>query len=143
MKNMFAEDWKMGQEIRAAYNNANSEEERQVAMQAMQDFRACIAAKGKKYNLFYGLYADAQERENDCIDFNEIIWEKDVPDFIASLKEYGIKKFSYSSTCTGVANIAWVFLQNGCNMDGMAEINGHKDITDTFTKIPAFMFSIA
>ena len=39
---------------------------------------------------------------------------------------------------------AWLFVQNGCKLEGMVEINGTYQafMSDEYERVPAFVFSI-
>ena len=67
-----------------------------------------------------------------------------MPALIERLRKAGIKKFTFSSTWSSTVQTAWLFLQNGCKVEGMAEINGPSTafMSDEYERVPAYVFSI-
>ena len=60
------------------------------------------------------------------------------------LRKAGVKMFTFSSTWSSTVETAWLFLQNGCKLEGMAEINGtcQAFMSDEYERVPAYVFSI-
>lgn len=77
-------------------------------------------------NTFYWAYWTARERKNKHLDFNEIIWSKEVDAIFADLKRYGIKTFTISNTSTGMMGTLADFCERGCKVTGMVKVNGCK-----------------
>ena len=144
MTNAFAEDFKKAQELRKDIKEAETEEAKKAAQKAYREFREELEEKEPAYTRFFRDYEDAQERGNACIDFSECIWEKEIPQMVADLKRFGITEFTLSSTYSSIVKTAWFFEQNGCNLEGMEEINGHSRDFETgdYEKVPAFKFRI-
>ncbi len=76
---------------------------------------------------FYWAYWTAKERKNQYLDFNDIIWSKDVDAIFADLKRYGIKTFTISNKSTGLMGTLADFCERGCKVTGMVKINGCKN----------------
>ena len=144
MKNAFAEDFKKAQELRKAIKEARDEEAQQAARKAYRKFLEELEEKEPAYTRFYRDYEDAQKIGNACIDFNECIWDKEIPQLVKDLKVYGIEEFTISSTYSGLVKTIWIFQQNGCSLEGIEEINGHcTDLkTGGYEKVPAFKFKV-
>ena len=144
MTNAFAEDFKKAQELRKAIKEAETEETKKATRKAYREFREELEEKEPAYTRFFRDYEDAQKRGNACIDFNECIWEDQIPKMIADLKALGIKEFTLSSTYSSIVKTVWVFQQNGCSLEGMEEINGHCKNYETgdYEKVPAFKFKV-
>ena len=101
--------------------------------------------KGRKYGRTGSCTdSEAQERGNAYIDLNDTIWDDQVPALIGNLREYGIEKFTFSSTWSSAVETAWLFTQNGCRLEGLVEINGrHKAfMSDEYEKAHGYLFSI-
>ena len=145
MTKAFAEDFKSARELRKAIKEAGNSEEEQAAREAYREFGVELEDKGTAYNRFYRAYADAQNRNNTCIDFSECIWEKEIPQLVAELKAYEIEEFTLSSNWSGTVKVAWGFRKNGCILEGMEEISGtSRDFkTGDYEKVPAFKFKIS
>lgn len=135
------------QQIKARYDKAekqNNTEGMEAARKSYQQLSERIEKQGASYVKVYRLYEDAVERGNEYIDLNDAIWEKDVADLIQNLRENGVDHFTFSSTWSGAVEIAWLFTQNGCTLEGLVEINSR--FTDTFTgereKVHGYLFAI-
>ena len=90
---------------------------------------ADIQAQGKPFELLYSLYAAAMKVGNEYIDISELHEYQDAATLIASFRKYGVEAFTFSSGWSSAVESAWTFLQNGCTLAGMVEINGpHKGL---------------
>ena len=143
MKKYYEQD----QEIRRAYDAASengNEEGKIAAREAHHEWAEKVTAEGEDFCRVFRLYENAQERGNEHIDLNDVIWDKDVSAMIDRLRKAGIKTFTFSSTWSGTVSTAWLFLQNGCKLEGMTEINGtcQAFMTDEYERVPAYVFSI-
>lgn len=107
-------------------------------------FAETINEKGEGYARTFELYKDARDRGNDYIDFGQVIWDNQVAGLIESLRAYGLEKFTFSSGWSSAVDTAWLFLQNGCRLEGLIEINSsHKEfMKDTYEKAHAYLFSL-
>ena len=59
---------------------------------------------------------------NETIDFEDVIWDKDVEEIINHCKEFGIKTITVSSNFSGVINILGMFTDNGCKVKGIKKV---------------------
>lgn len=146
-KNNFAEEYARETEIKAQYHEAEkagNAEGQEAARMAYHELEEQIAAKGNPYARIYRLYSEAKERGNEYIDLNDTIWDEQVKPLIGSLREYGIEKFTFSSTWSSAVETAWLFTQNGCRLEGLVEINSrHKAfMSDEYEKAHGYLFSI-
>ncbi len=143
MKNNFANEYAQEMAIRAQYHDATDEQGREAARAAYVAHKAHIEAKGNGYASLYRFFAEAQEQGNERIDLHEAIWDSRVKPLIDCLREYGIEEFTFSSTWSSAVETAWLFLQNGCSLQGLIQINGQ---SNTFSgepdKIPAYLFRL-
>jgi hypothetical protein len=73
-------------------------------------------------------YEHSRETENEVLDFNDIIWDRDVEALTACMRENGIKAFTYSCQATDAIETLWLFKQAGCTIGEMVEINLRKDL---------------
>ena len=105
---------------------------------------ASIQAQGKPFELLYSLYAAAMKVGNEYIDISELHEYRDAKELIDGFREYGVEAFTFSSGWSSAAGSAWAFLQNGCTLAGMVEINGpHKAFgSNEYEKRPAFLFRV-
>ena len=125
-KNIFAETYAQVQELKKQYNAAKDAED-EAGMQAARDaynlLMDGIGTAGESSVRIYRLYEEAHDCGNEYIDFNEVIWDKDVAGMVAALQENGITHFTFSSSWSGAVDTAWLFTQNGCRLAGLVEIN--------------------
>ena len=147
MKNQFAAEYSKSIEILIKYNAAkaaNDDAGMAAARAAHMEQEARIEAKGATYCRLYDRYVSAQERGNAYIDWDDVIWDKDVEGFVAGLREHGIERFVFSSGWSSAVETAWKLQQNGCKLEGLVEINGkHKSFGyDEYEKIHGYLFSL-
>lgn len=139
--------YELEQEIKRAYDAAdeqNDEAGKVTAREAYHAWKDKAIAEGEDFWRVYQMYEYGQDRGNEYIDLHDVIWDKDVPALIERLRKAGINKFTFSSTWSGTVETAWLFLQNGCKVEGMTEINGTSTaiFTDEYERVPAYVFSI-
>lgn len=71
---------------------------------------------------FYWAYRISADVNNETIDFDDVIWDKDVEEIIKHCKEFGIKTITISSNFSGAINILGMFADNGCKVKGMKKV---------------------
>ena len=147
MNRLFAETYAKDQEIEARYDAAELKNDQAAMEQARADhfaLEASIQAQGKLFERLYSLYAAAMKVSNQYINISELHEYQDAATLIASFREYGVEAFTFSSGWSNAAESAWAFLQNGCALASMVEINGpHKAFgSDEYEKRPAFLFRV-
>ena len=135
------------QEIERAYDTAdeqNDEAGRVAAREAYHAWKDKAIVEGEDFWRVLRMYQDTKKRGNEYIDLHDNIWDKDVPALIERLRKAGIQKFTFSSTWSSTVETAWLFLQNSCKLEGMAEINGTCTafMSDEYERVPAYVFSI-
>lgn len=141
------QDYTKMREIKAAYHTAEAQkstEGMEAARAAHQSLMAEIEGRGRDYMNVFRLYESAMERGNEYIDLRDVIWDKDVAGLINSLRENGIRHFTFSSTWSGAVETAWLFTQNGCVLEGLVEINGPCTGigTSEYEKVHGYLFAI-
>lgn len=147
MNRLFAETYARDQEIEARYDAAELKNDLAAMEQARTDhfaLEADIQAQGKPFERLYSLYAAAMKVGNEYIDLSELHEYRDAKELIDSFREYGVEAFTFSTGWSSATESAWAFLQNGCTLAGMVEINGpHKAFgSDEYEKRPAFLFRV-
>lgn len=146
-KNIFAETYAQVQELKKQYNaakDAGNEAGMQAARDAYNLLMDGIGTVGESSVRIYRLYEEAHDCGNEYIDFNEVVWDRDVAGMVAALRENGITHFTFSSGWSGAVDTAWLFTQNGCRLEGLVEINSpHKAFgSDEYEKAHGYLFSI-
>ena len=89
-------------------------------------------------------YETSRDCGNEYLDINDVVWDKDVEALISCMRDNGIDHFTFSSTWSSAVETAWLFLQNGCTLEGLIEINSrHKDLfTGEREKAHGYLFRI-
>ena len=70
-------------------------------------------------------YSQSKERNNDLLDFNEIVREQDVRAITATLTEAGIREFTFSSRMTGAVEILAEFKKQGAEIQDIVSVKGY------------------
>ena len=147
MKNTFEAAYQQELKIRNAYDEAEaagSEEGKEAARAAIHELWDSIEAKGKAYNRIYREYKNSRDKENDHLDLNDVIWDRDVESLITCIRENGIERFTFSSSWSSAIETAWLFQENGCKLESLIQSNGDEDTWNEgqYKKAPAYLFSI-
>lgn len=147
MKNAFESIYNQLAELKTRYKAAkaanDAEGMKQIRMES-NTLDESIQAKGAEFASIYDMYESARERGNEHIDISECYEYRDIPALLASFRKFEISAFTFSSRWSSAVEAAWLFMQNGCTMNGMVEINS-KNTTwngDGYEKCPAFLFSV-
>ena len=98
---------------------------------------------GYKCTLF-NKYVAAKERGNEFIDLPECPCEDAIPEFVDCIRECGIDRITISSGWSGLVERMWIFVQCGCEIEGMVEVNsfGKNYETGEYEKMPAFLLAM-
>lgn len=147
MMNAFERDYQQELKIRADYDaaeKAGDEIAQEAARTAIHKLWEGINEKGGAYARIYRDYKTSRDKGNDLIDLRDVIWDKDVERLIACMRENGIARFTFSSTWSSAVETAWLFKENGCELEGLIQVNGDKSFfkDDEYDKAPAYLFSI-
>lgn len=147
-KNDFAEEYRAYEELKAAYDRAKEagdEAGQQAARDGYDAWEEKLNAKGGEYVRVYKLYEEAKECGNGYIDLHDTIWDNQVEGLIKSLREFGIERFTFSSTWSSAVETAWLFTKQGCILEDLVEINSrHKAfMSDEHEKAHGYLFRIA
>ena len=124
MKNIFEETYTKIAELKKAYDAAKDEESREKARTAYHDLLKPLEGLGNTAGRLWREYEISRDNGNELLDINEVVWEKDAESLISFMREIGIWQFTFSSTWSSAVETAWLFKQNGCELEGLVEING-------------------
>lgn len=88
---------------------------------------------------FYSALAD-----NELINFDDCIFDEDVGGIIGECRKQKIREFTVSSTFSGIVRTIALFIEKGCTLDGMVNVNdSYQDpFSDEKRTIPAFKLSL-
>ena len=101
-----------------------------------------VLAKKIAYNeanvndTFFVAYKSSTRKYKDLLDFNDVIWDRDVQPIIANCKEFGIEEITISSTFSGLLETLEIFADNGCKIVGLTKVD-YIDWDGQDKKIPA------
>ena len=70
----------------------------------------------------YRAWASSLSRQEDELEMDDFLFEKEVRDFIAALRNAGIGSFVYSNQSTSVMQNLHAFAAEGCRMEGLCTI---------------------
>lgn len=75
----------------------------------------------------YRAWAGSISRKEDEVEMDDFLWEKEVHDFIDTLRKAGIQTFVYTNQSTAVMENLHAFAAEGCTMDGLCTVTRHED----------------
>lgn len=77
--------------------------------------------------VFVWAYWYSVQAGNELINFNDVIWDRDIDGIIADCKRFGISEFTISSTFSNLITTIAEFQKRGCVLAGLVEINSTLD----------------
>ncbi len=80
-----------------------------------------VLPKGESANAFRA-YEYCFDRNLDCPDLDDIVWDNEVESTVNTFKKYGIKEFTFSCTASGAIETAMLFVKAGCTLEGIRDI---------------------
>ena len=92
-----------------------------------------LKESGIHYTLYYA-YEWTKDTLNKKINFNDVIWEKDVKEIVENCKELNIDSITISCSQTGMADVLAEFEKEGCKLVGLTKITTRS--IDIFTNKP-------
>ena len=75
----------------------------------------------------YRAWATSLSRQEDELEMDDFLWEKEVHDFIETLRSAGIDTFVYTNQSTAVMENLHAFAAEGCTMTGLCTITRHEN----------------
>ena len=70
----------------------------------------------------YRAWASSISRKEDELEMDDFLWDKEVADFVNTLRSAGIKTFVYTNQSTAVMENLHAFAAQGCTMTGLCTI---------------------
>jgi len=97
----------------------------------MKTIELLEAARGKEitfeelgvHRTFYWAYHHSHEADTEILDFDDVVWEQDIPGIVESLRRFGINRFTISCEMSSMSKTIWAFEKNGCCLIRMTEVN--------------------
>ena len=93
-------------------------------------------------DIFVRAYFDSIDYKKEMLDFDGVIWEKEIAEIVENCKMFGIKEFTVSSGYTDIAKTLFEFEKKGCKLEGLVEIKIYKRFKKDFEKKVAFKMSL-
>ena len=98
---------------------------------------------------FGAAYFYSLEAGNDLINFDEVIWDRDIDEILENCRRFGIEGFTISSTFSSLITTIAELQKRGCKLEDLIEINsrfddwkaGHEGESRK-ERIPAFKISL-
>lgn len=142
MTNIFEETYEKVQEAKRAYDAAATEEEKEAAREAYKKAGESIKSKGEI--IIWHAYEDSRDCGNEYLDFHDTIRDEEIESLVKTMKENGIRHFTFSSTWSSAVETAWLFQKNGCRLEGLVEINSQYKaaFSDEYEKAHGYLFGI-
>jgi len=127
MNNIFEETYEAMEEAEKAYAEATTADNKDAALKAYGEAEDRIVTMGDIACTIWRAYEKSRDNENKILDFDDIIWDKDVEALVTCMKENGIKAFTYSCRARDAIETLWLFKEAGCTIGEMVEVNLWKD----------------
>ena len=74
----------------------------------------------------YRAWAGSISRGEDELEMDDFLWDREVRDFIDTLRKAGIRTFVYTNQSTAVMENLHQFAAAGCTMEGLCTITRHE-----------------
>lgn len=88
-------------------------------------------------------YKISRGNANDYINIDKNVGNNSVIPLINGFRKFGVEHFTFSSTQKDAAETAWQFKMNGCELEGLVEVNVKMNFTTgECEKIPAYKFVV-
>lgn len=98
---------------------------------------------------FGAAYFYSLEAGNDLINFDEVIWDRDIDEILENCRRFGIEGFTISSTFSSLITTIAELQKRGCKLEDLIEINSRFDDwkaglegESRKERIPAFKISL-
>jgi hypothetical protein len=141
MTNIFEETYNTMRAAQRAFKAAATDEGRNAAEAAYKEAEDRITKEGDTAWKLWRAYEIS--RENEILNFDDIIWNQEVEPLTACMRENGIEAFTYSCRATDAVETLWLFKEAGCRIGEMVEVNLRKDLWGNgYEKGHAFKMSL-
>lgn len=77
-------------------------------------------------NKAYRAWAASVSRQEDEVEMDDFLWDREVPDFVGTLRRAGIDTFIYTNQSTAAMKNLYAFAAEGCMMTGFCTITRHE-----------------
>lgn len=70
----------------------------------------------------YRAWQQSLEREADEVEMDDFLWDREVKDFVETLRAAGIESFIFTNTSTALMDNMHQLTEEGCRMDGLVKV---------------------
>lgn len=107
-----------------------------------------VKEAGHDFRELYKLYEDAHDNGREDINIVNCPYEQDARLLVDAFHKYGVERFTFGSTWSSSAEIAWIFCENGYKVTGMEMVVTNANAIDYEGKPapemkPAYIFEKA
>ncbi len=74
------------------------------------------------YMKAYWAWQNSIGHSSDAFEVSELPWEKDAHDFVACLKEAGVREFAITDRSTSLMDVLHALGKEGCEMEGLCTV---------------------
>lgn len=78
-------------------------------------------------NKAYRAWAASVSRQEDEVEMDDFLWDREVADFVDTLRRAGFTAFVYTNQSTAVMENLHAFAAKGCTMIGLCTITRHEN----------------
>ena len=82
-----------------------------------------------------------RNESEDEVTVGNLLWERDIPDFVETLRKGGIKSFILTDHSTALMSMMHGFAKEGCKLEGLCTAT-EENCFDGKREIPAVKFSL-
>ena len=75
----------------------------------------------------YRAWKGSISRQEDEVEMDDFLWDKEVGDFVDTLRKAGIATFVYTNQSTAVMENLHAFAAEGCRLEGLCTITRHEN----------------
>lgn len=142
MTNIFEETYTKIQQIKTAFNNATTDDEKREAIKEFSDITEEFKKKSRCLNRIMNDYEVSRDSGNEILNIRDSVHENQVEELLKALKDNGINEFTFSASSTEALENAWKFQEAGYKLQGIVEINSeYKEFfSDKYKKAHAYLF---
>lgn len=99
----------------------------------------CKNLRGEGINpTMFWAYRKTKETGNELLDFDEVIWDRDVEEIVNTCRANGVEAFTISSGMSGIIETLALFEKLGCKINGLTQVKTlYKDWPSQETKLAA------
>lgn len=78
-------------------------------------------------NKAYRVWASSVGRQEEEVEMDDFLWDREVADFVDTLRKAGFSSFVYTNQSTAVMENLHQFAAQGCRMEGLCVILRHEN----------------